>query len=165
MRMLLPHHEKRWRVDERMRFPLLIAFLAALLMLPGCASSKKQVLSDSEMDQIHAGSGEYKCDLFGRDGPCVGSFSQIFDPALPANPRDPCGGPLAGTNKNCVSFQTVSPLVPRFGSVSVNQSVTVTGPFSFQRISQTNSVGTTQPASLSCPVCSRALDRLLLPGW
>jgi hypothetical protein len=128
----------------------------ALLALPACAQQKgKLLLTDAELDKVSAGTD--LCALFGINGPCVGSYLQVFDPALAPNPS--CGT-LPGANTNCASLLSSSPLPPS-GSVTLEQSFRVGGAFSFQSVSQTNTastIGSQQPLKYYCFTCWQPLD-------
>ena len=128
----------------------------ALLALAACAQPKgKVLLTNAELDKVSAGTD--LCALFGINGPCVGSFLQVFDPALAPNPA--CGT-LPGANTNCATLLSSSPL-PSSGSVTLEQSFRVEGAFSFQSVSQTNTASTggpQQPFQYNCFTCWQPLD-------
>ena len=136
-----------------------VVLMGALLVLAACGPEGKVLMTDAELDKVSAGTDS--CGLFGINGPCVGSFLQVFDPSLPPNP--PCGT-LAGTNTNCVTLFSSSPL-PASGSVLLEQSFAVQGPFTYQSVVQRNSVGTAGPQQslpLYCVTCQLLLDMNLL---
>ncbi len=127
-----------------------LVLLGALLLLAACGTGKVR-MTDAELDQVAA--GKYSCGLFGCTGAFVGSFLQVFDPSLPPNPA--CG---TGTNTDCVTMFSVSPLPPS-GSVVLEQSFAVQGPFSSQSVRQQNSLTTPgPPPPLNCVACQLYLD-------
>ena len=131
-----------------MRTLVAAVLLGMLLCVPACAPQRKVALTDAEMDRI--GAGWDLCGLFGIRGPCVGSVMEVYDPAL-------------GSTQTPYSSTIASPL-PESGTVTLNQSVTIQGPSSFQSVSQTNSFTVAPPSPNLCTSCSRALDRLWLPS-
>ncbi len=139
-----------------MRILTAVVLGGAVLALAACAQHKgKVLLTDAELDKVRAGTD--LCALFGVNGPCVGSYLQVFDPALPPNPA--CGT-LPGANTNCVTLLSSSPL-PANGSVKLEQSFRVEGAFNFQSVSQTNSFitsGPQQPFKQNCFTCWQPLD-------
>jgi hypothetical protein len=136
--------------------------MGVLLVLAACAQHKGKVLmTDAELDKVKAGAD--LCALFGINGPCVGSFQQVFDPSLPPNPS--CGT-LPGASTNCTSLLSSSPLPPN-GSVTLEQSLTVGGPFTFQTVTQTNTATTAGPQQsfkLNCLTCWQPQDINRVPG-
>ena len=131
-----------------MRTRMVAVLLGMLLCASACVPQRKVALTDTEMDRI--GAGWDLCGQFGIRGPCVGSFMEVYDPAL-GSPQTPYTSTIA------------SPL-PESGTVTLNQSVTIQGLSSFQSVSQTNSLTVTPPPPYLCTSCSRALDRLWLPS-
>lgn len=131
-----------------MRTLTVAVLLGALVCTSACAPDRKVLLTDTELDRV--GAGWDLCGLFGVRGPCVGSTMEVFDPAL-------------GPTQTPYSSTAASPL-PQSGTVTLNQSVTIQGQSSLQSVSQTNSVTVAPPSTFPCPSCSRALDRIWLPG-
>jgi hypothetical protein len=129
--------------------------MGALLLLAACGHDGKVLMTDAELDKV--GAGADFCGLFGINGPCVGSFLQVFDRSLPPTPS--CGT-LPGANTNCVTLFSASPLPPS-GSVLLEQSFVVQGPFTYQSVVQRNSAGTAgpqQPLQWNCLTCQLLLD-------
>ncbi len=123
--------------------------LGALLLLAACGTGKVR-LTDAELDEVYA--GKYSCGLFSST-PCVGSFLQVFDASLPPNPA--CG---TGTNTDCVTMLSASPLPPS-GSVLLDQSFAVQGPYSYQGVRQQNSLTSPgPPPPLGCVACQLFMD-------
>ncbi len=144
-----------------MRTVGVVVLVSGLLALAACAQKGKVLLSDAELDRVKAGTD--LCRLFGVIGPCVGSFLEVFDPGLPPNPS--CGS-FPGTTTNCVSSLTSSPIPPS-GTVTLQQSLRVDGPFGFQSVSQTNTVtnvGTPRDIKLFCFMCGQPQDFNRAPG-
>ncbi len=129
-----------------------VVLMGALLVLAACGTGKV-LMTDAELDEVHA--GKYTCGLFGTGGSCVGSFLQVFDPSLPPNPA--CGT-LPGTNTNCVTSFSLSPLPPS-GSILLEQSFEGKGPLTYQSVYQRNSLSTPGPQPpLDCIPCQLFMD-------
>ena len=131
-----------------MRAPVAAVLIAVLLSMTACAQSRGKVqLTDAQMEGI--GAGTDLCGLFGVSAPCVGSFLQIFDPAL-------------GSPDNLTS--SVGKTLPPSGKVTIQQSLGIDGFGTSQSASQTNSVSVQQNFRSSCITCWQPMDVGRFPG-
>ena len=131
--------------------PCVVAVLiAVLLSMSACAQSRgKTLLTDAQLEGINAGTG--LCSLFGVTAPCVGSFLQVFDPAL-------------GSPDNPFTSSVGKGLSPS-GKVAIERSFAIGGLGTSQSVSQSNSLTVQQPlVRSSCFTCWNPLDVGRYPG-
>ncbi len=137
-----------------------VVLMGVLFVIAACGKGKI-LMTDAELDRVHAGTVSW--GLLGINGPWVGSLLQVFDSSLTPTPS--CAT-LPGASTNCVTLFSSSPLPPS-GSVLLEQSLVVQGPFSYQSVVQRNSAATAgpqQPLQLNCVTCQLLLDLNRVPG-
>ena len=132
-----------------MRPSMIAILIAVFLLLSACAQTRnKMLLTDTQMDQIGAGSD--LCALFGVAAPCAGSLLQVYDPAL-------------GVPETPFTSKVGVPLPPS-GKITIQQSFAIEGSATSQSASQSNSLSV-QPSFRSlCFTCWQPMDVTRLPG-
>ncbi len=136
-----------------------VVLMGVLLVFAACGKGKI-LMTDAELDRVHAGTESW--GLLGIGGPWVGSFLQVFDSSLTPTPS--CAT-LPEASTNCVTLFSVAP-VPPSGSVLLEQSFVVQGPYSYQSVVQRNSAATAgpqQPLHPNCITCQLILDLNRVP--
>ncbi len=117
-----------------MRKLMTLILTAVLLTLPAAAHAERQVLTDTELDEITAG-GDV-CSMFGLSSPCTVSYNEVVQPtsATPTTSSQcfvnstpvsctATSPPPAGTCTNCkIVTSTAGLSSPPNASVKVKQS-------------------------------------------